>query len=143
MQQPAPLWLVVRNLLLLLRVSLAQLTAMATYPVTSILWKGHVEDGPVPESNFVVSEGSSISAEQLQDGEVLVELLYLSVDPYMRGRMREMKVGCCSQEQQGAGLLVDYAEWAGLPGANTDVCMCLPLLPFPCDCETRQTSYFV
>lgn len=63
-----------------------------TYPVTSILWKGHVEDGPVPEYNFIVSEGSSISAEQLQEGEMLVQLLYLSVDPYMRGRMREMKV---------------------------------------------------
>jgi NADPH-dependent curcumin reductase CurA len=61
--------------------------------VTSILWKGHVEDGPVPEDNFIVSEGSSVSTEQLQEGEVLVQLLYLSVDPYMRGRMREMKVG--------------------------------------------------
>jgi NADPH-dependent curcumin reductase CurA len=67
---------------------------MAAFPVTSILWKGHVEDGPVPKSNFVVSEGGSISAEQLQDGEALVALLFLSVDPYMRGRMREMKVGC-------------------------------------------------
>lgn len=70
-----------------------------TYPVTSILWKGHVEDGPVPEDSFIVSEGSSISTEQLQEGEVLVQLLYLSVDPYMRGRMREMKVGGRSSMQ--------------------------------------------
>jgi NADPH-dependent curcumin reductase CurA len=54
---------------------------MAAHPVTSILWKGHVEDGPVPADNFIVSDGVSISAEQLKDGEVLVQLLYLSVDP--------------------------------------------------------------
>lgn len=54
---------------------------MSTHPVTAILWKGHVEDGPVPADNFVVSSGSSISVDDLQEGEVLVQLLYLSVDP--------------------------------------------------------------
>jgi hypothetical protein len=35
-----------------------------------LLWKGHVEDGPVPADNFIVSNGVSISAEQLKDEEV-------------------------------------------------------------------------
>jgi hypothetical protein len=52
-----------------------------SFPVTSILWKGHVEDGPVPVENFIVSEGGSVSAEQLHEGGILVQLLYLSVDP--------------------------------------------------------------
>jgi NADPH-dependent curcumin reductase CurA len=76
------------------------------YPVTSILWKGHVGDGAVPADNFIVSDSGSISSEQLKDGEALMQLLYLSVDPYMRGRMREMKVSklqtiSCKQGTQG------------------------------------------
>jgi hypothetical protein len=42
---------------------------------------------PTPE-NFVLSE---IKLEALQDGMVLVRNLYMSVDPYMRGRMNEGK----------------------------------------------------
>lgn len=37
---------------------------------------------------------AQVDPEGLKDGEVLVELLYLSVDPYMRGRMINQKV-CC------------------------------------------------
>jgi len=50
-----------------------------SFPVTSILWMDHVEDGPVPVENFIVSEGGSTAP--LQEGEILVQLLYLSVDP--------------------------------------------------------------
>lgn len=49
-------------------------------PVTSITWGGHVEEGPVPPSNFV-SVAGSIDAANLPEGSALVELLYLSVDP--------------------------------------------------------------
>lgn len=59
-------------------------------PVTSVLWKDYVDDRAVQESDFEVST-SEIDPANLQDGEVLVELLYLSVDPYLRGRMRRMK----------------------------------------------------
>jgi hypothetical protein len=40
-----------------------------------------VEDGPVPPEQFVVSNGGSVSADDLEDGQALVQLLYLSVDP--------------------------------------------------------------
>lgn len=65
---------------------------MTAFPVTSVLWKGHVQDGPVPVDNFIVSEGTETVNAELKEGAVLVQLLYLSVDPYMRGRMRDMKV---------------------------------------------------
>ncbi|XAS68013.1 NADP-dependent oxidoreductase [Micrococcaceae bacterium Sec5.7] len=42
---------------------------------------------PVPE-NFRLAEAP---LPQLQDGQVLVRNLYLSVDPYMRGRMNDVK----------------------------------------------------
>ncbi|KAF6262190.1 hypothetical protein COO60DRAFT_1636219 [Scenedesmus sp. NREL 46B-D3] len=59
-------------------------------PVTSVLWKDYVDNRAVQESDFIVAT-SEIDPASLQDGEVLVELLYLSVDPYLRGRMRRMK----------------------------------------------------
>ncbi|KAF5829915.1 NADPH dependent alkenal/alkenone reductase [Dunaliella salina] len=51
----------------------------------TVLWTNYVEDGPVPPENFQLKE---IDLPDLKDGEVLLELQYLSVDPYMRGRMR-------------------------------------------------------
>ena len=44
--------------------------------------------GMVSESNFRLEEEE---VRALEDGEVLVRALYLSVDPYMRGRMRKAK----------------------------------------------------
>jgi len=44
--------------------------------------------GPVEESNFRLVEKE---VPALQDGEVLVQVRYLSLDPYMRGRMDEAK----------------------------------------------------
>ena len=44
--------------------------------------------GMVSESNFRLVEEE---VRALQDGEILVRALYLSVDPYMRGRMRDVK----------------------------------------------------
>ncbi|MEG5238255.1 NADP-dependent oxidoreductase, partial [Microcoleus sp. AT9b-C3] len=38
--------------------------------------------------NFAIAE---TKLEPLQDGQVLVRNLYMSVDPYMRGRMNEGK----------------------------------------------------
>eukprot|EP00879_Flechtneria_rotunda_P027486 GHRR01029447.1.p1 GENE.GHRR01029447.1~~GHRR01029447.1.p1 ORF type:complete len:287 (-),score=87.27 GHRR01029447.1:276-1136(-) len=63
---------------------------MAPIEVTSILFKDYVDEGSVPVDNFVVSN-SKLDPEQLKDGEIFVEVLYLSVDPYMRGRMRHQK----------------------------------------------------
>lgn len=60
--------------------------------VTSILFKDYVNEGKVPEDNFVVSKDSSIDpSKDLKDGQIFVEVLYLSVDPYMRARMRYSK----------------------------------------------------
>ena len=44
--------------------------------------------GMVSESNFRLEEEE---VRRLEDGEVLVRALYLSVDPYMRGRMNDRK----------------------------------------------------
>jgi NADPH-dependent curcumin reductase CurA len=42
--------------------------------------------------NFKVQETSSPSVSELKEGEVLIQLLYISVDPYMRMRMNTGKV---------------------------------------------------
>nr|ACL13981.1 NADPH dependent alkenal/alkenone reductase [Dunaliella salina] len=51
----------------------------------TVLFKEYVEVGEVPPDNFQLR---TIDLPALKDGEVLLELQYLSVDPYMRGRMR-------------------------------------------------------
>src|SRR5262249_50854132 len=43
-------------------------------------------DGPVAESNFSLRE---TDVPPLEDGQLLVRVQYLSLDPYMRGRMNE------------------------------------------------------
>jgi hypothetical protein len=66
---------------------------MAPVEVTSILFKDFVNDGKVPEDNFVVNKEHSIDPDSdLKDGQIFLRLLYLSVDPYMRTRMRKMEV---------------------------------------------------
>jgi NADPH-dependent curcumin reductase CurA len=61
---------------------------MAPVEVTSILFKDFVNDGKVPEDNFVVNKEQSIDPDtDLKDGQIFLRLLYLSVDPYMRTRM--------------------------------------------------------
>lgn len=59
--------------------------------VTDVLFKDYVDDGPVPADNFVVSKAGSVEPTALQDSEILVQLLYLSVDPYMRNQMKNAK----------------------------------------------------
>lgn len=39
----------------------------------------------VPGETFTVKEHEVVKAEDLKDGEVLVDTLYLSLDPAMRG----------------------------------------------------------
>ncbi|WIA23731.1 hypothetical protein OEZ85_000414 [Tetradesmus obliquus] len=58
--------------------------------VISVLWKAHVEDRPVAADDFEVAT-NSIDPQAMGEGDILVELLYLSVDPYMRGMMRDSK----------------------------------------------------
>jgi len=45
--------------------------------------------GVVVESNFDFQE-EDIHFDQIHDGELIVKVLYLSVDPYLRGRMNEV-----------------------------------------------------
>lgn len=52
-------------------------------------------EGPADESNFRLVEAD---VPLLQEGELLVEVHYLSVDPYMRGRMSTAKSYAPSQE---------------------------------------------
>ena len=51
--------------------------------------------GWVTEANFRVE---SVPAPQPKDGEVLVKNLWLSLDPYMRGRMNDVKSYAAKQE---------------------------------------------
>lgn len=52
-------------------------------------------EGPVDESNFRLVE---TDVRPLEDGELLVQVHYLSLDPYMRGRMSTAKSYAPSQE---------------------------------------------
>jgi leukotriene B4 12-hydroxydehydrogenase/15-oxo-prostaglandin 13-reductase len=45
-------------------------------------------EGMPNDENFKLRE---VTVPELKDGQVLVQTLYLSVDPYMRGRMRDVK----------------------------------------------------
>jgi NADPH-dependent curcumin reductase CurA len=75
---------------------------MAPVEVTSILFKDFVNDGKVPEDNFVVNKDHSIDPDNdLRDGQIFLRLLYISVDPYMRTRMRKSEViACWSADQE-------------------------------------------
>lgn len=59
--------------------------------VTSVLFKDYVDDGSVPADNFVLSK-DSVDPGSLKDSEILVQLLYLSVDPYMRMQMKNSNI---------------------------------------------------
>jgi NADPH-dependent curcumin reductase CurA len=64
-------------------------TSPATLPATTreIQLASRPHGRPVPE-NFRLAE---TKLPELQDGQVLVRNLYISVDPYMRGRMNDVK----------------------------------------------------
>lgn len=56
------------------------------------MFKDYVNEGKVPAENFVVSKEQSIDpSKDLKDGQIFVEVLYISVDPYMRARMQQTK----------------------------------------------------
>lgn len=63
----------------------------ATTSNTAILWKEYVDAGVVQPEHFVTSDAPIPKEEDLNEGDVIVELVYVSVDPYMRGRMRPGK----------------------------------------------------
>jgi hypothetical protein len=51
---------------------------MAPVEVTSILFKDFVNDGKVPEDNFVVNKEHSIDPDtDLKDGQIFLRLLYI------------------------------------------------------------------
>ena len=52
--------------------------------------------GEASASNFMLA---SSDTPDLQDGEVLVRHHYLSLDPYMRGRMSDSKCYAAPQQQ--------------------------------------------
>ena len=54
-----------------------------------LLLKDHVNEGEVRPDHFALDTAPKPS--EAKDGEVLLEVLYLSVDPYMRGMMRNAK----------------------------------------------------
>jgi NADPH-dependent curcumin reductase CurA len=63
--------------------------SLATLPVTTreIQLASRPSGRPVPE-NFRLAEAR---LPELQDGQILVRNLFMSVDPYMRGRMNDVK----------------------------------------------------
>ncbi len=56
-------------------------------PPAKSSWHPGPHGRPVPE-NFRLAESA---LPELQDGQVLVRNLFISVDPYMRGRMNDVK----------------------------------------------------
>ncbi|KAJ9507848.1 hypothetical protein QJQ45_021225, partial [Haematococcus lacustris] len=68
---------------------LKELAALKRRPAAmanqAVIWKDYVESGAVPLDNFILSEAPE--PEVPEDGAV-IELIYCSVDPYMRGRCR-------------------------------------------------------
>jgi NADPH-dependent curcumin reductase CurA len=53
----------------------------------TVTWNDFVEAGEVTKDNFTVTKAPVTLTPK--EGEVVLEMLYLSVDPYMRGRMRD------------------------------------------------------
>lgn len=62
------------------------------YKVKRVIFAKFVKEGEVPLDTFKVEE-ATVSTSELQDGDVLMETLYLSVDPYMRPLMKDMPPG--------------------------------------------------
>jgi NADPH-dependent curcumin reductase CurA len=58
---------------------------MKQLEATRVVFKGPVDQGPVPPDTFITEKTSVDPA--LADGAVLLKLLWVSVDPYMRNRM--------------------------------------------------------
>lgn len=56
---------------------------MATYQ--SVVLAERPKDGIVPGKTFKLKESARPSEADLKDGTVLIEALYLSLDPAMRG----------------------------------------------------------
>jgi len=51
-----------------------------------VILKEYVPIGPISEDIFAIDQQSIPSEAALKDGEVILRLIYLSVDPYLRGR---------------------------------------------------------
>lgn len=62
------------------------------YKAKRVIFKKFVESGEVPLDTFGLEE-ATVSEDEAQDGDLLVEVLYLSVDPYMRPLMKDMPPG--------------------------------------------------
>ncbi|KAF9345420.1 hypothetical protein BGX34_004783, partial [Mortierella sp. NVP85] len=62
---------------------------MTAIPNKSVVFLKHPTDYPVPGEHFAV-QTHDLKAD-LKDNDVLVRNLFISLDPYMRGRMRESK----------------------------------------------------
>ena len=52
-------------------------------------------EGPPTPANFRIED---VQTPELKDGQVLLKTLYLSLDPYMRGRMSSAKSYAKSDE---------------------------------------------
>ncbi|KAJ2507977.1 hypothetical protein H4217_008660 [Coemansia sp. RSA 1939] len=59
--------------------------------VTRVALKHHVPGGYLKESDFSVEKAPAPTKDQLKEGQVLLQPLYYSVDPYQRGRISGTK----------------------------------------------------
>jgi len=58
---------------------------------TQVLLASHRNSGNIQETDFKVVKTTAPSADALKEGEVLIKVLYLCLEPYMRGRMSQTK----------------------------------------------------
>ncbi|KAJ1952301.1 hypothetical protein GGI12_006280, partial [Dipsacomyces acuminosporus] len=54
---------------------------------TSVTLVRHIPSGPVHVADFKVTTGAAPTKDSLQKDQILIRTLYLSCDPYMRGRL--------------------------------------------------------
>lgn len=66
-----------------------------------LVLKGYVDDELPKESDMELKLGDIINIQHLKEGQLLVKNLYLSCDPYMRGRMRNFHASYIPPFQPG------------------------------------------
>ncbi len=73
---------------------------MSVFTTTTLSLRQYCDSGmPTPEHFGLAS--SPVSSDDMRPGDVLVQVLYASVDPYLRGRIKSINVklgGMCIKE---------------------------------------------
>lgn len=66
---------------------------MAPIPNPRVIYQGIPSDYPVPGTHTAYKTDQTIDLDTVPlDGGILVKILYLSIDPYLRGKMRDPKI---------------------------------------------------